>query len=139
MGFACIFAAIVVVLLVCLVVGRWKIFVKAGEPGWKAVIPFYSFYTQVKICAPLLLYWIWLGCYIVNFILGLMRVSGVLPGIISLATFVLTVLASLKLSKAFGHGIGFAIGLILLPPIFLLILGFGSSEYDPMIDKESWY
>ena len=42
---------------------------------------------------------------------------------------VINIMYCIKLSRAFGHGIGFAIGLILLQPIFLLILGFGSDPY----------
>ena len=46
-----------------------------------------------------------------------------------LAIFV-SVVYAMRTSKAFGHGVGFAIGLILLQSIFLLILGFGSSKYN---------
>ena len=34
-----------------------------------------------------------------------------------------------KLAKAFGHGVGFTIGLFFLNPIFMLILGFSGDEY----------
>lgn len=52
--------------------------------------------------------------------------------IVSLIRIILAIIGviySVKLSRAFGHGIGFAIGLIFLQPIFMLILGFGNDPY----------
>ncbi len=137
----CVALAIVLIWAIIVVIARWKIFTKAGEQGWKALIPFYNMYTQITICAPVLIFWIYLGGYIASAVFSRFDNSfcAILAGVGSLVVFVMNVFASLKLSKAFGHGVGFAIGLILLNPVFMLILGFGSSEYDPLVDKESWY
>lgn len=48
---------------------------------------------------------------------------------IYIAVFVIAIISLHKLSKAFGHGAGFTVGLVLLSPIFILILAFGSSQY----------
>jgi hypothetical protein len=49
--------------------------------------------------------------------------------ILLLAGAIIYIIQLNNLSKAFGHGVGFTIGLIFLEPIFTMILGFGSSEY----------
>ena len=140
-GVVCVFGVIALIWIVIMIIANWKVFTKAGEPGWKSIIPFYNYYTQIKICAPTLIFWIYLGCTVAGSIVGSFDNSfcSILSAVCSLAAFVMSVFANLKLSKAFGHGVGFAVGLILLNPIFMLILAFGSSQYDPMIDKETWY
>lgn len=92
--------------LVCL----WKVFQKAGEPGWAAIVPFYNCYVLFKI-----IYgngW--------RFLLLL----------IPIANIVFAVLAYIKLAKAFGKSAGFAVGLILLNPVFMGILAFGDAQYE---------
>lgn len=97
------------VLVVLVIVAVWKIFEKAGEPGWKALIPFYNIYTEYKM--------FWGNGWL--FLLTLVPVVNV----------VVTFMMLHKMSKAFGHGIGFTLGLIFLPYIFMMILGFNSDEY----------
>lgn len=97
------------ILVVVVIVALWKIFTKAGEEGWKAIIPFYNMYTEYK------LFWGngWL------FLLTIIPLVNIVVGIILWN----------KMSKAFGHGVGFTLGLIFLPYIFLPILGFNGDEY----------
>ncbi|MDO4324961.1 MAG: DUF5684 domain-containing protein [bacterium] len=113
-GFAEVFsAAYGIVFLVVLVVGivaGWRIFEKANEPGWAAIVPFYSSYKMYQIS--------WGTGWL--FLLQLVPCVGV----------VVSLIMNLKLAKAFGKGTGFGIGLFLLPFIFQLILGFGSAEYE---------
>ncbi len=91
------------------VIATWRVYAKAGEPGWAAIVPFYAQYVLYKIT--------WGNGWL--FLLMLVPVANVVVGIITLV----------KLSKSFGHGGGFACGLIFLNSIFMLILGFGSSRY----------
>ena len=102
----------VIAWIVLVAVAQWKIFKKAGKDGWKALIPLYNQYTMLQILnmEPLL------------FILFL------IPG----CSFVLKIVMDLKLAKSFGKGVGFAIGLIFLEPIFDMILGFGSAKYSKL-------
>lgn len=102
-----VFALLLVAAL--MIVAMWKIFVKAGEEGWKAIIPFYNTYILYKITWGNGLYFLLLLIPCVN--------------------VVIQIITSVKLAKAFGKGIGFTLGLIFLGPIFQLILGFDSSEY----------
>lgn len=118
------------------IVANWKIFTKAGEAGWKSIIPVYSDYVSYKIAWQTSYFWI-------TFILGLVAscVSGLatpdgnntmILAIVSLLRIIagiISIMYSVKLAKAFGKGTGFAIGLIFLSPIFMLILGLGDSTY----------
>ena len=91
------------------VAATWMVYSKAGEHGWAALVPFYAQYVLYKIT--------WGNGWL--FLLLLVPFVNVVVGIITLV----------KLSKSFGHGGGFACGLIFLNTIFMLILGFGSSRY----------
>ena len=98
---------------ILLVIAMWKVFTKAGKPGWASIIPVYNVVVMFQIIGLnpwlLLLYLI----PIVNFVVAI----------------VFSIMQASRLSKAFGKGTGFAFGLFFLNPIFLLILGFGDSKY----------
>lgn len=118
------------------IIANWNIFTKAGEAGWKSIIPVYSDYISYKIAWQPSYFWL-------VFVLGI--ITSVANGmadpnetnttillIVSLIRIILAIISILyciKLSRAFGHGIGFAIGLMFLQPIFMLILGFGNDPY----------
>lgn len=91
------------------IVALWKIFEKAGEPGWAAIIPFYNVYVLFKIT--------WGSGW--KFLLLLIPIANIVIGIITMV----------KLAKAFGKSGGFAVGLIFLSVIFYCILAFDSSTY----------
>lgn len=103
---------VLVLLLVAalMIVAMWRIFAKAGEAGWKAIVPFYNTYILYKITWGNGLYFLLL--------------------LIPCANVVIQIITSVKLAKVFGKGIGFTLGLIFLGPIFQLILAFDSSEYQ---------
>ena len=118
------------------IVANWRIFTKAGEAGWKSIIPVYGDYISYKIAWQTGYFWL-------QFILGLIAFwiqnyanptgdSALLLMIVFLIRIIIGIISimySVKLARAFGRGIGFAIGLIFLQPIFMLILGFGSAMY----------
>lgn len=109
--------------IVC-IVAEWKIFKKADEHGWAAIVPFYNSYVLAKITWGN--GWIFVLPYVTTVL------SVIVPSL-SWLWFILTVAYSVitcwKLAKAFGHGMGFAVGLFFLSVIFMPILGFGSSQY----------
>ena len=88
----------------------WIIFTKAGEEGWKSLIPIYNIYILYKITWGNGLIFLLLLVPFVNFIVGIITIN--------------------KLSKCFGHGLGFTLGLLFLPIIFLPLLAFGDSRYE---------
>lgn len=115
---------------IVLAISLWKIFTKAGEPGWKSLIPFYNGYIQYKISWNTQMFWAAFACIIIGTILnGIGGFISVIGGIICFAATIINWVAFHKLSLAFDRGIGFTLGLIFLNPIFILILGFGRDQY----------
>lgn len=101
----------VVFLAVCvlLIAALWKVFAKAGQPGWAAIIPIYNAYILIKIAGRP-------GWWLVLYLIPLVNV-------------VIAVMVTIEVARAFGKGIGFALGMIFLAFIFYPILGFGSAVY----------
>jgi len=97
-------------LLIALVViaGLWKVFTKAGKPGWASLVPIYNMIVLVEIIAKPM-WWV-----------ALLLLCGPIGWI----------MASLELAKVFGKETGFAIGLMFLPFIFVPMLGFGDARYQ---------
>ena len=132
-------AVISVVLAVLMIIAWWKIFNKAGEKGWKAIIPVYNSYTMYKVSWKTSMWWIMLAVSIVCIIGASMLSSSTTasPSVIGLilywasgiVMFVIQIIFSVKLAKSFGKGGGFALGLIFLNIIFVLILAFGNAQY----------
>ena len=115
------------------VIGCWKIYGKFGEPGWKCLIPFYGTWVEYKYTwKPKMAILVWVlafgGELLMNFFEGGSLMWAVF-GIISIVGWVISIIGYHKLSKAFGHGAGFTVGMVLLPSIFQIILGFGKSQY----------
>ena len=92
------------------IVAMWKIFEKAGKPGWHSIIPFLNMYDLVEIAG----YNGWL--FLLFFI--------------PIANIVILIMIQIGLAKKFGKSTGFAICLILLSLIFECILAFGDSKYQ---------
>ena len=131
------------------IIACWKIFEKAGEKGWKSIIPIYNYYILFKIVNMKNWFWWLLGLGVIGSIVmsinstcteaanGAMTCAYNMNAATIITMMVLCVagiwggiLYAWRTSKVFSHGIGFCIGLILLPNIFQLILGFGKSKYN---------
>lgn len=115
------------------IIGGWKLFNKFGEPGWKAIIPFYNYYVEYKytwkpiMALPVTI--LGIGCGVA---MEYAAEGSALQMVLSLAFlvgWVFSIVGFHKLSKAFGKGIGFTIGMVLFPGIFRMILGFGKAQY----------
>jgi hypothetical protein len=91
------------------IIAGWKVFEKAGQEGWKVIIPFYNIYIMLKIVGRP-------GWWLILFFIPIVNI-------------VVWIILLVDMSKSFGHGVGFALGLIFLSWIFWLILGFGDSRY----------
>ncbi len=87
----------------------WKIFVKAGQPGWAAIIPIYNSYILAKIA----------------FGNGWLFLLAIVP----IVNFIYLFILYFKLAKSFGKSTAFGIGTIFLSIVFLPMLAFGSCEY----------
>jgi len=102
-------ALLILTLSVFEIVALWKVFTKAGQPGWTALVPFYNAYLLLKMAGKP-------GWWLILFLVPFVNV-------------VVALLVYLALAKAFGKGIGFGIGLFVLSPIFVPILAFGDAQY----------
>jgi len=96
-------------IIILVVVGGWKMFVKAGQPGWAILIPFFNYYIICKMVGRP-------GWWVILLF-------------IPIVSLVMLIILMNDLSKSFGRGVGTTIGLVLLTFIFIPILGFGSAEY----------
>ena len=141
MSFAEMLTAIIIYVVFVAVIGYiiaviplWQIFKKAGEPGWKALIPLYSTYMLYKISWKPSMFWITLLLSVIGAILMSLTTDTIIVPIIAWLVYIAAIVVGImlyhKLSKSFGHGAGFTVGLIFLWLIFLYILAFGSSEYQ---------
>lgn len=146
-------AVFCIIFCILMIIANWKIFKKAGEPGWKSIIPIYNVYIMFKIVNMKNWFWWLLGISIIGYIVAMVNNSAYLYGmnsveaqvidfntipvavlIVSLVEAAIYIWAGIvycyRMSKVFGHGLGYTLGLIFLPNIFQLILAFGSSKYD---------
>jgi hypothetical protein len=98
-------------LVILMVASNWVIFTKAGKPGWACIIPFYNMWVLVEICKKSPVWFVLMFIPCVNIIVAL--------------------LLQVELAKVFGKGVGYALGLIFLPVIFLPLLAFGDAQYQP--------
>ena len=131
-----VIVTIALVLYVIQVIAYWQMFKKMGEPGWKSIIPIYNSYILFKKTWKPMWFWVNLAIGFVAALLqnlnqsfGPSTVILILSIIVLIVGIVFGVIADNKISKSFGHGAGYTVGLIFLPLIFTLILGFGSSTY----------
>lgn len=107
----CIGGFVYLAILIVIIAGMWKVFEKAGQPGWAAIVPFYNLYVLTQIAGREILWFILLLIPLVNFIAGF--------------------LVSLDIARKFGQSTLFGVGLFFLPFIFYPMLGFGSAQYNP--------
>ncbi len=124
MIFFVVMMIIAIVLGILHIIGVWKILSKANKPGWGALIPVYNQYLLCKIVgvSP---WWILILC--LSPIIVLIPIIGTLANVAVAIYF--TILLNVSLARSFGKEDGFAVGLILLAPIFYLILGLGDHKY----------
>lgn len=103
--------------LVFYIVAMWRVFVKAGKPGWAAIVPIYNTIVTIQIAGKPIWWIILFFIPIVNIIIGIIVVY--------------------NLAKNFGRGDAFTLGLIFLPIVFYPILAFGKSVYMPLTQAPS--
>ncbi len=114
------------------VVGKWVMFNKMGEAGWKSIIPIYSDYIVFKNVWQPIYFFILLaisifGAAAANAFNG--QTGEYIGYLLNCVSFIIFFLENIKLSRSFGHGYLFGLGLLIFNPFFTMILGFGSSRY----------
>ncbi|MBD5456119.1 MAG: hypothetical protein HDR23_06560 [Lachnospiraceae bacterium] len=109
-GVMMVYFIFMMAILVLTLIGQWKLFVKADKPGWACLIPFYNMYCLYDIA------WGNGWLFLLTFV--------------PCVNIVVYIMMLFKLAKAFGQSTAFGFGLLFLNAIFMLILGFGSAEYE---------
>jgi hypothetical protein len=102
----------ILILVLPMMIGLYKTFAKAGQPGWAAFVPIYNIFIWMKI-------------------IGQEPIPRVIFHLIPFVNIYFGIVDWIALARCFGKDTGFAIGLIFLPFVFIPILGFGSAQYTP--------
>jgi len=108
-GFLGAYLIFILVVIAIMVASMWKMFEKAGQPGWAAIVPIYNYVIILRMVGKP-------EWWILLFFVPLLNI-------------VIGILVYLELAKSFGKGAGFAVGLIFLGIVFFPILGFGDARY----------
>ena len=111
-GVGIIGLVIYVAIALLMIISLWKLFSKAGQPGWASIIPIYQTVVMLQVAGKPIWWIILLFVPIANIVIVIMMLAGI--------------------AKNFGKGVGFVFGMIFLPIIFWPILGLGSAEYAPV-------
>ena len=99
-----------IVIAVIMIIALWKVFTKAGQPGWASIIPIYNAYVMLQIAGKPGWWLLLMFIPLVNIVIAIIMIANI--------------------STNFGKGGGFTVGLILLPIIFYPMLAFGNAEYQ---------
>lgn len=109
-GCGSVFAFLIALVIgVFIIAAMWRVFTKAGQPGWGCLIPFYNIYLMLKIAGKP-------GWWLIFFFIPVINI-------------VVQIVMTIDIARNFGRGGWFAAGLIFLPIIFFPILAFGDSVY----------
>ncbi len=96
-------------IMVFIIAALWKVFAKAGKPGWACLVPIYNAYVLCEIAGKP-------GWWVVLFLIPVVNV-------------VIALLVALGVAEKFGKGAGFGVGIFFLPVIFYPVLAFGDAAY----------
>ena len=89
-------------------VAAWKMYDKAGQPGWTAIIPLLNVLALLRIVQKP---WWWIFLLLIPF-----------------GNIAVIIIVDIEIAQRFGKGTGFGLGLAFLPYVFFPILGFGSAR-----------
>jgi hypothetical protein len=147
-GMATALSVLSIIFAVMLIIAHWKMYTKAGEKGWKSLIPIYSDYILYKLTWSPAAFWIFVLCSVLCVVFAMLSgtfvisangeviatgtgntLFSILTLIVSILTGVIHIMLQVKIAVAYDRGVGTALGLIFLPNIFSLYLGFGSARY----------
>ena len=121
-------------------VSYWMLFKKANVPEWKSIIPFYNVYKMYDIVWETKYFWLSIGLTFVHAIFSYLIQNVFTTGILMIIFTVIRLIVLFfscmveyffcrNLARSYGKGNGFTFGLFFLYPIFILILGLGSSRF----------
>jgi hypothetical protein len=100
-----------------MLVAIWKVFTKAGQPGWACIIPIYNLYVLTQIAGKP-------GWWVLLFF-------------IPIVNLIISIIVYIGVANNFGKGAGFGIGLVFLSIIFFPILAFGNAKFVGQTELQS--
>ena len=104
-------------IIILIIVAGWRMFTKAGQPGWAVLIPFYNLYVYTQVLRRP-------NWWVVLYFIGMVPFGG------PWAVLFVSIIDALRLAKVFGKPPVFGVGILLLGFIFIPVLAFGDAEYD---------
>jgi hypothetical protein len=104
-----VFGVVYLAIAILVIAALWKVFTKAGQPGWACLVPIYNILVLLKITGKP-------AWWIILFF-------------VPIANLVIAIIVAIALAEKFGKGAGYGIGLAFLPVVFYPMLGFGSATY----------
>ena len=142
---------VLLVFYILMIIANWKIFEKAGEKGWKSLIPIYNIYIMFKIVKMKTWFWYLITINILACIM--FAIDGTNPYLMTnsqlaelsfsnhpttlvaliftgIVELIAAIIYAYRMAKVFGKSSIFAVGLFFLPNIFWLILAFGRAKYN---------
>ena len=129
-GFTVVLGIVTIGVIIFFVISLSKVFDKCGEPKWAAWVPYYNTYVLTKICG---LHWMYVILVLASSIVAVLGIDK-LESLADLVTLYGLYMCWYNLSKKFNQGVGFSIGLLFLPFIFVPILGFSKNyTYDSSV------
>ena len=109
MSSSTVYAIVMIAVVFLTVASMWRLFAKAGEAGWKSIVPIYGAVVLLRLVGRP---WWWL-----------------LMLLVPVVNLIFSVMLCFDLAKAFGKGTGAGFGILLLGPIFVMWLAFGDARY----------
>lgn len=97
-----------IAVIIGVVASIWKVFEKAGQPGWSVLVPFYNMYIMLKVAGRP-------GWWLILILIPLVNL--------------ILLVIPFDIANKFGKGIGYGLGLFFIPFVFYPILGFGDARY----------
>ena len=132
-GLATIGFLVWIAISVLTIIGGWKVYNKFGEPGWKCLIPVYGTWVQYKyVWKPQMAIVVWVLSFGGDLLMRLFESGSLMWSVCSIVStvgWIISIIGYHKLSKSFGKGVGYTIGMVFFPSIFMIILGLGKSQY----------
>jgi hypothetical protein len=101
---------VVVIIVVIVIASLWRIFTKAGKPGWASIVPIYNVFVELDIIGRP---WWWILLMLIPFV-----------------NIIVKFVIYYDLARSFGKGLGYMLGLVFLPIIFFPMLAFGDATYQ---------
>lgn len=112
-----IWLLVMLAIIVFMVICTWKIFTKAGKPGWAAIIPIYNFIVLLEVVGRPI-WWV------------IAIFASIIPFVGWIITLAVNIIVSIDLAKSFGKSVGFGIVVALFPIVGYPILAFGKDKYS---------